>query len=181
MKSVTRWLEEKLRVQVNVTKTKVCRPNDTKYLGFSFYKRNDKWRPKPHLKSVQKFKETLHGYSKRSWSVSMGYRISKLNPVIRGWINYFRICDMKSLMRDMDGWLRVRIRMCIWKQWKTPKRRRWGMRKLGLPDWLAYKQSYSRKGCMANAQGTLRPIITKAVLQKKGLLSLADHYQLVHC
>ena len=181
MKSVTRWLEEKLRVQVNVTKTKVCRPNDTKYLGFSFYKRNDKWKPKPHLKSVQKFKAKLHGYSKRSWSVSMDYRISKLNPVIRGWINYFRICDMKSLMRDMDGWLRVRIRMCIWKQWKTPKRRRWGMRKLGLPDWLAYKQSYSRKGCMANAQGTLRPIITKAVLQKKGLLSLADHYQLVHC
>ena len=181
MKSVTRWLEEKLRVQVNVTKTKVCRPNDTKYLGFSFYKRNDKWRPKPHLKSVQKFKAKLHGYSKRSWSVSMDYRISKLNPVIRGWINYFRICDMKTLMRDMDGWLRVRIRMCIWKQWKTPKRRRWGMRKLGLPDWLAYKQSYSRKGCMANAQGTLRPIITKAVLQKKGLLSLADHYQLVHC
>ena len=181
MKSVTRWLEEKLRVHVNGTKTKVCRPNDTKYLGFSFYKRNDKWRPKPHLKSVQKFKAKLHGYSKRSWSVSMDYRISKLNPVIRGWINYFRICDMKSLMRDMDGWLRVRIRMCIWKQWKTPKRRRWGMRKLGLPDWLAYKQSYSRKGCMANAQGTLRPIITKAVLQKKGLLSLADHYQLVHC
>ena len=181
MKSVIRWLEEKLRVQVNVTKTKVCRPNDTKYLGFSFYKRNDKWRPKPHLKSVQKFKAKLHGYSKRSWSVSMDYRISKLNPVIRGWINYFRICDMKTLMRDMDGWLRVRIRMCIWKQWKTPKRRRWGMRKLGLPDWLAYKQSYSRKGCMANAQGTLRPIITKAVLQKKGLLSLADHYQLVHC
>ena len=181
MKSVIRWLEEKLRVQVNVTKTKVCRPNDTKYLGFSFYKRNDKWRPKPHLKSVQKFKQKLHGYSKRSWSVSMDYRISKLNPVIRGWINYFRICDMKKLVKDMDGWLRVRIRMCIWKQWKTPKRRRWGMRKLGLPDWLAYKQSYSRKGCMANAQGTLRPIITKAVLQKKGLLSLADHYQLVHC
>ena len=68
MKSVTRWLEEKLRVQVNVTKTKVCRPDDTKYLGFSFYKRNDKWRPKPHLKSVQKFKEKLHGYSKRSCS-----------------------------------------------------------------------------------------------------------------
>ena len=181
MKSVTRWLEEKLRVQVNVTKTKVCRPNDTKYLGFSFYNRNGKWRPKPHLKSVQKFKEKLHGYSKRSWSVSMDYRISKLNPVIRGWINYFRICDMKTLMKELDGWLRVRIRMCIWKQWKTPKRRRWGMRKLGLPDWLAYKQSYSRKGCMANAQGTLRPIITKAVLQKKGLLSLADHYQLVHC
>ena len=180
MKSVTRWLEEKLRVQVNVTKTKVCRPKDTKYLGFSFYKRNDKWRPKPHLKSVQKFKERLHGYSKRSWSVSMDYRISKLNPVIRGWINYFKICDMKSLMKEMDGWLRVRIRMCIWKQWKTPQRRRWGLRKLGVPEWVAYRQSYSRKGCMANAQGTLRSAVTKQILCKKGLLSLADHYQLVH-
>lgn len=180
MKSVTRWLEEKLRVQVNVTKTKVCRPNDTKYLGFSFYKRNDKWRPKPHLKSVQKFKERLHGYSKRSWSVSMDYRISKLNPVIRGWINYFRICDMKMLMKDMDGWLRVRIRMCIWKQWKTPQRRRWGLRKLGVPEWVAYRQSYSRKGCMANAQGTLCSVVTKQILCKKGLLSLADHYQLMH-
>ena len=132
MKSVTRWLEEKLRVQVNVTKTKVCRPNDTKYLGFSFYNRNGKWRPKPHLKSVQKFKEKLHGYSKRSWSVSMDYRISKLNPVIRGWINYFRICDMKTLMKELDSWLRVRIRMSIWKQWKTPRRREWGLRKLGM-------------------------------------------------
>ena len=64
MKSITRWLEEKLHVQVNITKTKVCRPNDTKYLGFSFYKKNNKYRPKPHLKSVQKLKEKLHEYSK---------------------------------------------------------------------------------------------------------------------
>ena len=181
MKSVTRWLEEKLRVQVNVTKTKVCRPNDTKYLGFSFYKRNDKWRPKPHLKSVQKFKEKLHVFSKRSWSVSMDYRIVKLNPVIRGWINYFRICDMKTLMKELDGWLRVRIRMCIWKQWKTPQRREWGLRKLGMNAFWAHVNANSRKGIMAIASsGVMKRTVTNAVLKRKGLLSLADHYQLVH-
>ena len=181
MKSVIRWLEEKLRVQVNVTKTKVCRPNDTKYLGFSFYSRNGKWRPKPHLKSVQKFKEKLHGYSKRSWSVSMDYRIAKLNPVIRGWINYFRICDMKSLMKEMDSWLRVRIRMCIWKQWKTPQRREWGLRKLGMNAFWARVNARSRKGTMAIASsGILSHTVTNAVLKRKGLLSLEDHYQFVH-
>lgn len=180
MKSVIRWLEEKLRVQVNVTKTKVCRPDDTKYLGFSFYKRNDKWRPKPHLKSVQKFKEKLHGYSKRSWSVSMDYRISKLNPVIRGWINYFRICDMKILMKEIDSWLRVRIRMCIWKQWKTPKRREWGLRKLGMNAFWAHVNANSRKGIMAIAKGALQSVLNNNILKRKGLLSLADHYQLVH-
>ena len=181
MKSVIRWLEEKLRVQVNVTKTKVCRPNDTKYLGFSFYSRNGKWRPKPHLKSVQKFKEKLHGYSKRSWSVSMDYRISKLNPVIRGWINYFRICDMKTLMKEIDSWLRVRIRMCIWKQWKTPQRREWGLRKLGMNAFWARVNARSRKGTMAIASsGILSHTVTNAVLKRKGLLSLEDHYQFAH-
>ena len=181
MRSVTRWLEEKLRVQVNVTKTKVCRPNDTKYLGFSFYKRNDKWKPKPHLKSVQKFKAKLHGYSKRSWSVSMDYRISKLNPVIRGWINYFRICDMKTLMRDMDGWLRVRIRMCIWKQWKTPQHREKCLIRLGMSRWRAHRNANSRKGCMAIASsGIMKRTVTNVILKRKGLLSLADHYQLIH-
>ena len=169
MKSVIRWLEEKLRVQVNVTKTKVCRPNDTKYLGFSFYKRNDKWRPKPHLKSVQKFKQKLHGYSKRSWSVSMDYRISKLNLVIRGWINYFRTCDMKTLMKDMDGWLRVRIRMCIWKQWKTPNNREKALVKLGFPRWGAHRYANTRLGCMAIAKSR---IMTRAV--PKRILDLKE-------
>ncbi len=65
--------------------------------------------------------------------MSMDDRISKLNPVIRVWINYFRICDMKTLMKDMDGWLRVRIQMCIRKQWKTPKNREKALVKLVLP------------------------------------------------
>ena len=180
MESVTKWLKEKLRVEVNVTKTKICRPQDTKYLGFTFYKKGLTYRPKPHLKSVQKFKKTLHAYSKRSWSVSMDYRISKLNPIIRGWINYFRICDMKSLMKEMDSWLRVRIRMCIWKQWKTSKNREKCLVKLGMPRWMAHRNANSRRGCMAISKGALQNVLNKRILKLKGLLSLVDQYQLVH-
>lgn len=180
MESVTKWLKEKLRVEVNMNKTKVCRPQDTKYLGFTFYKKGLTYHPKPHLKSIQKFKKTLHNYSKRSWSVSMDYRISKLNPVIRGWINYFRICDMKSTMQQIDSWLRVRIRMCIWKQWKTAQNREKCLVKLGMPRWMAHRNANSRKGCMAISKGALQNVLSKKILKLKGLLSLVDQYQLVY-
>lgn len=181
MKSVTNWLEKHLRVQVNVTKTKVCRPNDMKYLGFSFFYRDGKWRPKPHLKSVQKLKIKLKELTKRSWSVSMDYRIRKLNPVIRGWINYYKICEMKTIMKEIDGWLRTRIRMCIWKQWKTVQNRERALVKLGFPKWGAHRYANTRKGYwrIAHSRFMLRAI-PKRILDIKGLLSLADHYQLVH-
>lgn len=181
MKSVTNWLEKHLRVQVNVTKTKVCRPNEMKYLGFSFFSRGGKWRPKPHLKSVEKLKAKLKELTKRSWSVSMDYRISKLNPVIRGWINYYKICEMKMIMNRLDGWLRTRIRICIWKQWKTPKNRERALIKLGFPKWGAHYYANTRKGyCrIAHSRMMLRAV-PKRILDIKGLLSLVDHYQIVH-
>ena len=88
---------------------------------------------------------------------------------------------MKYLMKEMDGWLRTRIRMCIWKQWKTPQRREWALRKLGMIPFWANVNANSRKGIMAIASsGIMQRTVTNAVLKKKGLLSLADHYQLVH-
>ena len=182
MKSVTKWLLEKLQVQVNVTKTKVSRPDGVKYLGFSFY-RNSKgiWRPKPHVKSIEKLKAKLKEYSKRSWSVSMEYRIYKINPVIRGWVNYFRICDMKGILEKIDRWLRVRLRMCIWKQWKTPQRREWGLRKLGMNPFWAHVNANSRKGIMAIASsGIMSRTVTNDTLRLKGFVFLSDHYKLAH-
>ena len=105
MASVTRWLKEKLRVEVNATKTKVARPNEIKYLGFGFY--NDKntcvWKPKPHIKSIKEFKKKLHDETIRSVSTSIKYKISRLNPIIRGWINYFRIGSMKMAMKELSS------------------------------------------------------------------------------
>lgn len=180
MKSVVNWLEKHLKVQVNATKTKVCRPNEMKYLGYSFYNKNG-WKPKPHLKSIEKLKQKLKEVTSRNKPMSMEERIQKLNPIIRGWVNYFRIADMKSWMENIDGWLRTRIRICIWKQWKTPQRRRWGLRKLGVPEERAYMWSNSRKGYARVASSPIMAhTVTKSILSKKGLLSLADQYASVH-
>ena len=119
MESVTKFIEKKLGLKVNVTKSKVARPNQIKYLGYGFYyTKTGKIKPKPHLKSVQKFKRRLKQLTKRSWSISLRERIIKLNQVIRGWINYFKIADMKGHMRVAGEHLRRRIRCLVWKQWK---------------------------------------------------------------
>ena len=106
-------------------------------LGFSFVKMNGKWEARPHKDSINRFKRKLKKLTYRSWSVSMDYRILRLNQVIRGWINYFRIGKMKQNMTKIDKHLRNRMRIVIWKQWKTSKKRMWGLRKLGVPEWMA--------------------------------------------
>ena len=179
MNSVTRWLKEHLKVEVNATKTKVSKPNGVKYLGFSFYRKYDRWNPKPHLKSIEKLKAKLKDLSKRSWSISMNERIKRLNYVIRGWINYFRIADMKQWMKTIDSHLRMRLRMCIWKQWKTPQKREWGLCKLGLVRWRAHELANSRKGvyvCAMETQG----VITNSILKLAGLIMPEEYYNLVH-
>ena len=139
------------------------------------------YRPKLHIRSIEKLKEKLKEESIRSVSTSIAYKISKLNPIIRGWINYFRICDMKKQMKQIDGLLRTRIRMCIWKQWKTPKKRRKSLIQLGIRKKEAYMWSYSRKGAMAIASSWIMcRAVTNKVLKDRGLVSLCEYYQLVH-
>lgn len=182
MTSVTRWLKEKLRVEVNATKTKVARPNDIKYLGFGFYKdkyTTEVWKPKPHIKSIKKFKKKLRDETIRSISTSIAYKISRLNPIIRGWINYFRICHMKTLMVKLDGFLRTRLRMCIWKQWKRPKTRVKRLRQCGLPEWQCKAYGNTRKGYARVARsGFMTQAIPKKTFDKANLVSLLDYYLL---
>ena len=148
MESVTRYIENKLKLKVNVEKSKVARPNGIKYLGFSFYKRinQETWRPKPHLKSVQKFEIKLKDITSRSNAMSISEKIVKLNQVIRGWINYFRISDMKSTMDKIGEHLRHRLRMCIWKYWKKPRTKYKALRKLGISEYNSYMVANTRRG-----------------------------------
>ena len=90
MYSITDWIERKLGLKVNATKTKVTPPSKLKYLGFGFWKDKEEWKARPHNDSVQKFKRKLKQLCKRSWSIDLTYRIKKINEVTRGWINYFR-------------------------------------------------------------------------------------------
>ena len=179
MHTVTKWIEKKLGLKVNATKTKVTRPKKLKYLGFGFWKdsRDGKWKTRPHQDSVKRFERKLKKLTKRSWSVSMDYRIEKLNQVIRGWVNYYRMGSMKKALQRIDGHLRTRMRIVIWKQWKKRKKRIWGLRKLGAPDWMAKQSAGFGDHYQAVAMTTgLKKCINKEILARRGLLSCVDYY-----
>lgn len=176
MATVTKWIERKLSLKVNATKTKVTRPNRLKYLGFGFWKGQDGWKARPHQDSIKRFERKLKKLTKRSWSVSMDYRIEKLNQVIRGWINYFRMGSMKKILEKIDGHLRTRMRIVIWKQWKTREKRLWGLRKLGAPMWMAKQSAGFADHYQAVAKTTGLHLISKEILARRGLLSCLDYY-----
>lgn len=183
MKSVVSYIERKLGLKVNVTKSKVARPRDIKYLGYGFYQKQDqtKWRPKPHIKSVQKFKRKLKSITKRSYSISLAIRIKKLNDVIRGWINYFRIAEMEWIMKAITSHLNRRIRCLLWKQWKTCKGRYERLIRLGVSKTDARKLSGSRKSYWNNSKNpTIHTAISNKRLKANGLVFPLGHYNRVH-
>ena len=182
MESIVKFIEKKLGLKVNATKSKVDRPRGIKYLGFGFYQNKiGIWKPKPHLKSIQKFERKLKQLTKRSWSISLNDRIKLLNYVIRGWINYFRIADMKWAMDKVTRRLNRRIRCIIWKQWKTCKHRMKCLQILGVDKDNAKACAYTRKSYWRSSMSI---IIHKAIsndrLKQKGLVMPLDHYLKVH-
>lgn len=176
MHTITKWIERKLGLKVNATKTKVTKPSNLKYLGFGFVKMGEKWEARPHKDSLDKFKRKLRQLTSRSWSISMDNRIQRINWVIRGWINYFRIGKMKGNMTRIDKHLRNRMRIVIWKQWKTSKKRMWGLRKLGVPEWMARQSTGFGDHYQAVAKTTGLHFISKQILAKRGLVSCLDYY-----
>ena len=183
MESITTFITKKLGLIVNVEKSKVARPSQIKYLGFGFYKKINQniWRPKPHIKSIEKFRLKLKSILVRSRSVSLDERLLKLKQLIYGWINYFRIADMKMLMKEIDHWIRRKLRVIIWKQWKKIRKRYTSLRKLGISHRDAYVTSNSRRGYYHIAHTrVLEQAISKERLNKRGLVNLLDHYLKVH-
>lgn len=180
--SITKFIEKKLGLKVNAEKSKVTRPNQTKYLSFSFWENNKgEWKPKPHLKSYQKLVRKLKELTRRSWSISLDSRIEKINYVVRGWVNYFRIANMKSKMAEIDEHLRVRIRVIIWKQWKKASRKEKALLQLGVKPEIAYGLAHTSKGYQLVAKTDwLKFAINIERLRKRGLIFLSDQYQKVH-
>lgn len=176
MHTITKWIEKKLGLKVNATKTKVTTPSKLKYLGFGFWKDAEGWKARPHKESVQRFERKLKQLTKRSWPVSMDYRIEKLNQVIRGWVNYFRMGSMKNNLIRIDKHLRTRMRIVIWKQWKKSTKRYWGLRKLGAPEWMAKQSVGFGDHYQAVAKTTGLHLISKEILARRGLLSCLDYY-----
>ena len=176
MHTITRWIEKRLGLKVNMSKTKITKPTGLKYLGFGFVRMDGKWEAKPHQSSVKEFERKLKRLTRRSWSISMDERIKRLNWVIRGWINYFRIGKMKTQMIRIDKHLRTRIRIVIWKQWKTSQKRYWGLRKLSAPEWMARQSVGFGNHYQAVSKTTGLHKISKEILAKRGLVSCYDYY-----
>lgn len=117
----SKFIEGKLKLKINKEKTKISRLNKVKYLGYTFYKAKGKCRFRVHHKSIKKLKDKLRLVTDRNNGMSIEGRKIKLNQIIRGWVQYFKLADMKSIMQTIDEWLRRRIRMITWKRWKKVK------------------------------------------------------------
>ena len=183
MESITTFITRKLGLKVNVEKSKVARPDEIKYLGFGFYQKNNqnKWRPKPHIKSIKKFKTKLRNILVRSNSISLDKRLLKLKQIIYGWVNYFKIADMQWYLISIDKWIRRKLRVIIWKQWKKIRKRYTCLRKLGINHRDAYVTANSRRGYYHIAHTrVLEKAISKERLNKRGLVNSLDHYLKVH-
>jgi len=173
MMSVTRYIEEKLKLRVNRNKSAVDRPSRRKFLGFSFYTVKGRARNFIHSKCIRKFKGKVKIITSRSNGQSMERRIEELNRFITGWVNYFCLADMRTIANGLDGWIRRRIRMCFWKQWKRIKARRDNLVRLGLGQLKAWEFANSRKGCWSlSGSPVLTSTLTNGYINKLGFISL---------
>lgn len=180
MESVTRFLEGKLKLRVNREKSTVGRPWKLKFLGFSFYFRKTEVRIRVHEKPIRKFMNKVREITSRSNGKSMAWRIEKLRQNIIGWVNYFGLADMKAVVQRLDEWIRRRLRMCFWKQWKKIKTKHDNLVKLGIDNSKAWEYANTRKSYwrIANSPILNKPI-TNEYLKKLGFQSISERYSLV--
>jgi RNA-directed DNA polymerase len=180
MESITEFIEKKLKLKVNQSKSKVDYYNKgIKFLGFGFYycARRKQCRCIVHPKSIKRIKEKIKELTKRNWSIDLEYRLLKIKQVVVGWINYYKLADMKTLMEELDGRIRVRLRMCIWKAWKTIQKRYKSLMKLGLNKYKAWEFANSRKSYARVAHShILTTTLKNNVFEKMGLTSMKEHY-----
>jgi len=174
MESVMRFVEEKLRLKVNREKSAVARPWKRKFLGFSFTTHKQATiRLAP--KTIERFKEKVREITSRTRSMSMEERISRLNRYLMGWIGYFRLASAKTYCEQLDQWIRRRLRMCLWKQWKRVRTRIRELRALGVPEWACLVMANSRRGAWEMSRNTNNALPT-SYWETKGLKSLLSRY-----
>jgi group II intron reverse transcriptase/maturase len=177
MTSITQFIEQRLKLKVNKDKSAVDYVSRRKFLGFSFYAAKGGYRIRVDAKSIKRLKDKLRLLTSRSKGWSMEARIYKLNLLIRGWVNYFYLADMRNHCLMLDEWLRRRLRMCYWKQWKKVKTKHANLVRLGIPVRKAWEYANTRKGYWHTANSwILSRTLSLAYFTKAGLRSLSFVY-----
>ena len=184
LESCRKYLEGKLKLKVNADKSSVVSVlaiRNFKFLGFALGRGKKGYYIRAHAKSLKKAKQKLRELTSRSQGRNVRVVMENVKVYMRGWLGYFGIASMKSLMEDWDGWLRRRLRMYIWKQWKKPRTRVENLMKLGMPQWQAYRNGNTRKGYWAVAgSGILTHTITNKRLAQAGYFCILDRYESLH-
>jgi len=175
LNNIIPYIEGKLFLKVNREKTAVAQISKVKFLGYAFYRYKGECRFRIHPKSVKKMKDKLRALTSRSNGWSKEYRATKLAQFIRGWVNYFKMADMKQLLLEVDEWLRRKIRAIYWKQWKKVRTRYRMIAKFGIPKWKVHEMANCRKGVW-RAAFMLNNVLTKEVIAGLGFITMTDHY-----
>lgn len=165
-----------LKLKINKEKTTISNLNQVKYLGYTFYRVKGQCRLRVHSKSINKLKDKLRTVTGRSNGMSIEGRKLKLNQIIRGWVQYFKLADMKTIIKPIDEWLR-RIRMITWKRWKKVKTKFENLQKLGVAKEKAWEWANTRKSYWHTANSRiLATTLNNARFEKQGYLSLLKYY-----
>ena len=176
MKSVSSWIERKLFLRVSPTKTHIVPPSRSEFLGFGFWKSGSEWKCKPLASRKARLWDKLRTVTcrRKAAALPLSVTVNKVNEILRGWINYYRISNMKDFMYETGAWIRHRIRIIMVKQWKKPKTIMKNLRwycttfKLNFSDEKLYKVANSRKGLYAQCNGdVINYILSPKILGMK--------------
>lgn len=178
LNNILPFIEGKLFLKVNDKKTVVAHISKVKYLGYTFYRYKGKCRFRVHPKSIQKMKDKIRELTDRNNGMGNQVREEKYQQFVGGWVNYFKLADMKGLLRSIDEWARRRIRAVYWKQWKKIKTRYRMLRSLKLEHWKAKELANSRKGYWRMAK-ILNQIFSNKIIAKLGYTSMLDYYLII--
>jgi group II intron reverse transcriptase/maturase len=181
MASITRFLADALKLTVNVAKSAVARPWERKFLGYSMT-----WHKAPNLRvapaSYQRLEHRVRDVLKGARGRSLRAAIAELNPLLRGWMAYFRLTQTKKALEEFDGWLRHKLRCILWRQWKRPYTRGVNLMKAGLKAERAFRSAFNQRGPWWNSGAShMNQAFPKSFFDRLGLVSLLDTLRRLQC
>ena len=181
MASITRFLADTLKLTVNVAKSAVARPWVRKFLGYSLT-----WHKAPKLRiaptSLQRLEDKVRDVLKGARGRSLAKVITEINPILRGWMAYFRLTETKRAVEELDGWIRHKLRCILWRQWKRPYTRAQNLMKAGLTEERAFRSAFNQRGPWWNSGAShMNQAFPKSFFDRLGLVSLLDTMRRLQC
>ena len=177
LRSISIYIESRLKLMINTTKSCVVKTSESKFLGFTFRS----GRIQIHPKTLERFKQKVRRLTNRNWGVSMRFQLFKTSQYLRGWINYFGIANCYQLCMDLDHWIRRRVRMAYWRQWRKPRTKVRNLMKLGVKVQAAVACGITSKGPWRSSKTPgINQALSNAYLKSEGLYALRDGWIKLH-